>query len=78
MPVNAVQIARERDQLLRHVPGHLETQPEKFIQLSAEDDDSNAARESCHDRVGEELQQPSHSQRAEKDQHYARHHRGES
>ena len=77
LPVDAVEIARKRDDLLRHVSRHFETEPKKLIQLSAEDDDGNAAGESRHDRVGEELEQPPHPQRAEKNQHHARHHRGE-
>src|SRR5438477_6304540 len=38
LPVDAVQMAREHDDLLRHMPRHFEAHPEKFIQLAAEDD----------------------------------------
>ena len=72
-----MQMARERDDLLRHVSRHFESEPEKFIQLPAEDNDGNAAGESGHDRIGEELEQLPHSQRAEENQHHARHHRGQ-
>lgn len=68
----------ERGELLRDVSWHLEAEPQEFIQLPTEDDDRDATRESRDDRVGEELEQPPHAQRAEKDQHDARHHRGKS
>jgi hypothetical protein len=70
-------MARERRDLLRHVPRHFEAEPKEFIQLPTEDDDRDAARESRHDRIGKELEQATHAERAENDQHHARHHRGE-
>src|SRR3954468_18494761 len=55
VPVDILQMSRERGDLLRHMPGHFEAEPEEFIQLPAEYDDGDAASEPRDDRVGEKL-----------------------
>src|SRR3954471_12663904 len=70
-------MGRERRDLLRHVPRHFEIEPKEFVQLPTENDDGDATRESRYDRIGKELEEATHAERAESDQHHACHHGGE-
>ena len=77
IPIEIAEMQGQGFDLLRRVLRHLEAEPEKLVQLPAKNDHSNAAGEPGHDRIGKEFQEPPHLERSDRDEHHARHHRGE-
>ena len=77
IPIHVLQMQGQRADLLRHALRHLQAEPEKLVQLSAKNDHGDAAGESGHDRIRKKFQEPPHLERAYRNEHHARHHRGE-
>ncbi len=66
------------DPLLEEVRRHLaHPEPEQILHLAREDDDGDAARESDHDRMRDELDDGAELHGPEDDEEYAGHDRGD-